>query len=193
MFNQHNSHAMKSRSTRGAYGRVNDGTYRSSQFDYTVTWGAPWSLVESDGSIDADPGTDRMVIGSPETRHAQVEIVGGDRRNLLGPAETVAFWSSADYLSDFMEPETVVVLSGYTRSSGIVVMVSPGGVSGDAVVTVKESYDIPRNASIRVTLTVDLDAFQDVYQSLQANVQINGQALLRECPEDVLLTVLPSL
>lgn len=92
-----------------------------------------------------------------------------------------------------MEPETVVVLSGYTRSSGIVVMVSPGGVSGDAVVTVKESYDIPRNASIRVTLTVDLDAFQDVYQSLQANVQINGQALLRECPEDVLLTVLPSL
>jgi hypothetical protein len=120
-----------------------------------------------------------------------VNVVAVDRCNVLDPANTVRFWASEEYLSDFMEPGTLVVLTDHSRFAGGVVMVSPGAATGTPVVTLKETYDLAKNVSVRVTLTTPLATFHESYRSVQQALQLDNQGLLRFFSKDVLGAVLP--
>lgn len=167
-------------------------SYRSFQFGYTVTWKYPWAVTDGDGSDDVlpEPGTERSVLGMQDHRHTLLRIVGADRRNVLNPVETVRFWTSPEYISDYMEPGTKVVLTDRAPTQGGVVMVSPGPDSGTPIVTVMESYDVGIHGSIRTSFTSDIDTVHDAWVSMQQHVQIEHRLPMRCFDTDVLMAVL---
>jgi hypothetical protein len=164
--------------------------YKSARFGYTITGTHRWAVTALDGLSD-DPDTDSVTFDLRGPGHAQVNIVGANRCNVLDPADTVRFWASEEYLADFMEPGTLVVLTDRTRSAGGVVMVSPGAATETPVVTLKETCDLANNISVRVTLTTELATFHETYRSIQQALQIDQQGLLRFFSKDILRAVLP--
>lgn len=163
--------------------------YRSSRFGYTVTGPISWDSTGA-GSSGSDPDTDSVLLTKRGADHADIGIVAADRWNVLDTAETVRFWTSEEYLSEFVEPGTIVVLSDRTRTCGGAVLVSPGVPHGDAIVTAKEAFDIGQNISIRVSLTADIEAFPEVYRSVTQALRINGQSVMGCFSRDVLEAVL---
>ena len=180
---------IQTRSSRSA----NETSYQSPRFGYTVTWTPPWDIAGSgaEDAINSVPGTDRVVICMQDCDAAEVQIVGVHRRDILDAVETARFWASAAYLSEFTPSGTKVVLSQGCSKTAALVMVSPGETAETAVVTVKASYDVQHNASVRVTFVADLATFHESFQSLQQNVLIDGRAPLGCFSSDVLLAVLP--
>lgn len=193
MIMAHNIRTSRSRLRPNRSAPLSGTHHQHSQFGYAVSWVHPWIVAGIDDSVASStgPGTDSIVIDMSDSGLAEVRIVGADRRHLLDCAETLRFWTSSGYLSQFMKPGTAVVLSDRSGASGAVVLVSPGGRSGKPVVTMKESYDAGQRDSIRVTFTAELTIFQEAYRSLQQNVLIDGRSPLRCFSADVLQAVLP--
>lgn len=165
--------------------------YKSQRFGYAVTGTHRWIVADMDTS-EADPDTDSVMLHMHGSSRADVNIVGVNRCNVLDPAETVRFWTSREYLEDFMEPGTLVVLSDRTRTSGGVVMVSPGADTGNPMVTVKEVFDLANNVSVRVSLTTELATFHETYRSIQQALHVDQKGVLNFFSKDVLRAVLPS-
>src|SRR5688500_15016085 len=105
-------------SLRTTQPRINTGTsrsvartlYRSPQFGYSVTGAHPWVVAGIETS-SSDSETDRVLLQMRGPGRADVEIVCTERWNVLDSAETVHFWTSEEYLAEYMEPGTLVVLS----------------------------------------------------------------------------------
>jgi len=173
-------------------GSLSPATYLSPRFGYKVRWDTPWALLDetgSDGSND-DSVTDRLVLHMRESGRAEVQIVGGSRCNLLDARETIRFWTSDLYISEFMDPGTLVVLSEATRTAGGVVLVSPGSDGDPDVVTIKEAFEVDRGTSVRVTLIADLPTFLDTCREMRQTLHVGQHGLLHFFSDDVLEAVL---
>lgn len=193
MLMAHDTRMLRSRLRPGSPATMDGTQYQYSQFGYAVSWVQPWTVVGIDDSVatSAGPGTETIVIGMRDSGLAEVRIVGADRRNVLDPAETARFWTTPRYLTEFMDRETVVVLSEHSGASAAVVLVSPGRVTGQPVVTVKESYELRHNVSVRATFTADFAIFHDMYRSLQQSLELDRRAPVSHFSPDVLRAVLP--
>lgn len=167
-------------------------SYLSPRFGYKVRWGTPWVIRDEAGpdSTSDDPVTDRIVLYNRESGRSEVQIVGASRCNLLDSGETIRFWSSDLYLSEFMDPGTMVVLAEATRTAGAVVLVSHGLDGGSDIVTVKEALEVDHRTSVRVTFTADLSTFPDTYREMRQSLQVGHHGLLRFFSDDVLQAVL---
>lgn len=163
--------------------------YRSTRFGYKIAGTHRWEVVGSN-TVSNDPITEDVALQMQGIGSAEVHVIGANRWDVLDSADTVRYWKSEDYLAEFMESGTLVVLTDRNRSAAGVVMVSPGVETGTPMVTVKEAYDLTSNTAVRVTLTTELASVHETYRSMQHALQIDHKGLFRLFSKDVLQAVL---
>lgn len=169
-------------------GLIDDQSYESPQFGYTVDWSRDWALdvyydqpEEGLQPVMSDERNEQDLIylvwtGAPG-EEAYV-IVSGQLANRGGPDGDVEEWLDPDFIGDAWEPnfEVEALLDDTTRDAGAVLYSvadteDPGGL---VYYTIYQSMVLEDGTTIYLTFSAGEDWFEDAYESWTSDVEIDA-------------------
>lgn len=169
-------------------GLVDDRSYESPQFGYTVDWSRNWSLdlyydqpdediqpVMSDEEIEQD----LLYLIWTDNGEEAYAIISGQTANRGGPEGDVDEWTDPDYVEDeeIWGPgaEVEVLLDDTTRDSGAVLYSIVDTENDDAqYYTIYQSIELEDGATLYLTLQSTEDWLEGAYESWTSDVEIDG-------------------
>lgn len=172
-------------------GLIDDQSYESPQFGYTVDWSRDWAVdvfydqPEEDLQpvmSDEDIGQDLLYLvwtgGPNEEAYA---IISGQSANGGSPDGDVEEWLAPDFIEATWEPNLDVkpVLDDTTRNAGAVLYsVADAEDPGSLVYyTIYQSIALEDGTTLYLTFSAGEDVVEDAYASWASNLDIDGAPL----------------
>lgn len=171
-----------------AAGLIDDRSYESPQFGYTLGWSRDWALdvyydlpeedlqpVMSNEDIEQDIIYLVWSGGSGEEAYA---IVSGQTVNRGGPEGDVETWLEPDFIDDTWDPalEVEPLLDDSTRDAGAVLYSVADPENPDSLVyyTLYQSIELEDGTTLYLTFSAGEDVIEDAYASWASDLDIDG-------------------
>lgn len=176
-------------------GLIDETSYESPQYGYSVTWDDPWVINPGDEQAvisDTSSGQDAVYIATEDPTYALLSVTGLVS-NGTTTAQVADTWSSQDFLDQYTGEGTEVLLADSSRKGGAVVTYGPLQSNENVdVVIVREvvSFD-GGDTLVLMTLVSPVDDFAEIYDSAQEAVQLDGGQSMGFFTTDEILDELP--
>ncbi len=176
---------------RTAPSTVQDGTYTSDLYGYTVEWDGPWEVYDDWTQVDTETGYDTLALRTPDDS-AAIVISGAAWDDQYSVDDYVTYWTSDEYLKEYQPEGTEVLLSDASRRSGAVVLVGPASEDDDEPwVTVFEVQVVGGELEIDVSFFAPVAGFETAYEDALASVTLDGDELIGYFTTDEIVAELP--
>lgn len=172
-----------------AAGLIDDQSYESPQFGYTVDWSRDWAV---DVYYD-QPEEDLQPVMSDERNQQDIIYLvwsGGPNQEAYvifagfpskrgGPAGDVEEWTDPDYIErqwDTNNMEVEVLLEETTRDAGAVLysVVDTEDPGGLVYYTIYQSIELEDGTTLYLTFSAGEDWFEDAYESWVSDLEVDG-------------------
>ena len=176
-------------------GLIDETSYESPQYGYSVTWDDPWVINPGDEQAvisDTSSGQDSVYIATEDPTYALLSVTGLVSNGTTA-AQVADTWSSQDFLDQYTGEGTEVLLADSSRKGGAVVTYGPLKSNENVdVVIVREvvSFD-GGDTLVLLTLVSPADDFAEIYDSVQEAVQLDGGQSMGFFTTDEVLDELP--
>lgn len=166
-------------------GLIDDRSYESPQFGYTVDWSRDWAVdvyydppVISDEEIEQDLLYLVWTGGPDEEAYA---IISGQTANRGGPEGDVEEWTDPDYIDETWEStfEVEALLDDTTRDAGAVLYAVVDTEDPDERVyyTIYQAVELEDGTTLYLTFSAYEDWFEDSYAAWASDLEIDGAPL----------------
>ncbi len=174
-------------------GLIDDQSYESPQFGYTVDWSRDWAVdaavqeLYGDPPVISDEDIEQDIIYLIWTDGEGAEayaIISGQTANRGGPEGEVEEWTDPDYIEDQWDTsliEVEVLLDDTTRDAGAVLysLVDTEDPGGPVFYTIYQSIELEDGTTLYLTFSAGEDVVEDAYASWASDLEID------EAPIDV--------
>lgn len=174
-----------------AAGLIDDQSYESPQFGYTLDWSRDWAVdvyydlpdedlqpVMSNEDIEQDIIYLVWTGGPDEEAYA---ILSGQTANRGGPDGDIEEWLDPDFIEATWEPNLDVepLLDDTTRDSGAVLysVVDSEDPGGLVYYTIYQSIELEDGTTLYLTLSAGEDLVEDAYASWASDIEVDGAPL----------------
>lgn len=168
-------------------GLIDDQSYESPQFGYTLDWSSDWAVdvavvelygyqpVSSDAEIEQDL---LYLLWSGGPNEEAYVIVSGQTTNRGGPDGEADEWTDPDWIDENWEPnlEVDVLLDDTTRDAAAVLYaVEDSEDPGSPIYyTIYQSIALDDGTTLYLTFSAAEDVAEDAYDSWASDVEIDG-------------------
>ncbi len=166
-------------------GLIDDRSYESPQFGYTVDWSRDWAVdVYYDPPVISDEGIEQDILYlvwiDSDGNEAYV-IVSGQAANRGGPDGDVEEWLDPDFIEATWESNLDVepLLDDTTRDAGAVLysVVDSENPGGLVYYTIYQVIELEDGTTLYLTFSAGEDVAEDAYGSWVSDLDINGAPL----------------
>jgi hypothetical protein len=161
-----------------AAGLINDQSYESPQFGYTVEWDETWSLDEGHEppvESNTDDERDRLYLRSADDTSTLNAVGCPCVATTIG--ELVENHSEAEYVAEGYGKDASVLLADYNRDDiGATVVFYEQ--DGQDMITVEELYVLGDESLVVIKFTSPADRIADTYPATGEAVSLNDQPVL---------------
>lgn len=165
-----------------AAGLIDDQSYESPQFGYTLEWSRDWAVdVYYDPPVISDEDIEQDIVyllwtgGPDEEAYA---ILGGQTANRGGPDGDVEEWLDPDFIEATWEPHLDVeaLLDDTTRDAGAVLysVVDSEDPGGFVFYTIYQSIELEDGTTLYLTFSAGEDVVEDAYASWASDLEVDG-------------------
>jgi len=169
-------------------GLIDDQSYESPQFGYTLDWSSDWAVdvyydqpEEDLQPVMSDEEIEQDIIYLLWTNSAGDEayaIVSGRSTNRGGPDGDIEEWTDPDWIEQTWEPslEVEVLLDDTTRDTAAVLYAvqDPEEPQGLVYYTIYQSIVLDEGTTLYLTFSAPEDVVEDAYDSWASDVEIDG-------------------
>ncbi len=174
-----------------AAGLIDDRSYESPQFGYTLEWSRDWAVdaavqeLYGYSPVSSDEDIEQDIIYLIWTDSAGAEayaIFSGQTANRGGPEGEVEEWTDPDYIESQWDPEMIeveVLLDDTTRDAGAVLysLVDLEDPGAPDFYSIYQSLELEDGTTIYLTFSASEDVLEDAYDSWASDLEFDGAPL----------------